>query len=55
LNHEVEGGVGVVGAFVVVAGFGEAAGGEGEDGLAWLDSWKSCKATGSSSPEKRVE
>ena len=31
LDHEIEGGVGAVGAFVVVAGFGEFAGGEGED------------------------
>lgn len=37
LDHEIEGGVGAVGAFVVVAGFGEAAGGEGEDDFAGLE------------------
>lgn len=36
-DHRFQGGVGAVGAFVVVAGFGEAAGGEGEDDLAGLE------------------
>lgn len=36
-DHEVEGGVGAVAAFIVVACFGELAGGEEQYDLSWLD------------------